>query len=68
MARKTKKERIIESASIAHSARNKSSLQDAMNAMLWAFAEGTRYEKDVEIAFDMLEAYHEMERNGRFIS
>lgn len=66
MARKTKKERMIEHASVAHSARNKASLQDAMNAMLWTLAEGTRYEKDVEIALDMLEKYHEAERRGRF--
>lgn len=66
MARKTKKMRMIEHVTEAHSARNKASLQDAMNAMLWVLAEGTRYEKDVEIAFDMLEKYHEAERQGRF--
>lgn len=66
MARKTKRLRMIESSSEAHSSRNKDKLQEAMNHMLWILAEGTRYEEDVSIAFDMLEQYHEARLQGRF--
>ena len=68
MAKKTKKEQMIELASFAHSARNKKDLDEAALSMLWVMVEGTRYEKDVEIAFDMREKYCEMERMGRFIN
>jgi len=33
--------------------------------MLWVMVKGTRYQTDVEIAFDMREKYHELERKGR---
>lgn len=61
MAKKeTKRERMIHATSIAHSARNEEKLQDAMNNMLWVLAEGTRYQKDVELAFEVLEKMHDL--------
>ncbi|MES9670529.1 MULTISPECIES: hypothetical protein [Bacillus] len=65
MAKKTKEERMIELASNAHSARNKNKLDEYMLNMLWVMVKGTRYQTDVEIAFDMREKYHELERKGR---
>lgn len=51
---------MIHATSIAHSARNEEKLQDAMNNMLWVLAEGTRYQKDVELAFEVLEKMHDL--------
>ena len=58
--------RMIEATADAQSSRNMDKLQDHMNRMLWILAEGTRYEEDVSIAFDMLEKYHELRLQGRF--
>lgn len=62
MPKKTKRERIIEAASLAHSATNIEDLEDAMHNMLWVLAEGTRYQEDVAIAYDMLEEFRERQR------
>ena len=65
MAKETKKERFLQAASIAHSARNVEKAQDAINQMLCILAKGTRYEDDVSIAFDELEKFHKAESEGR---
>ncbi|WP_332651623.1 hypothetical protein [Lysinibacillus sp. 54212] len=64
MPRKTKREKMIEAAAIAHSSRSKSDLENAMHHMLWVLAEGTRYQEDVEIAYEMLEKYRKIQRAG----
>lgn len=51
---------MIQAVSIAHSARTEEKLQDAMNNMLWVMAKGTRYQKDVELAFEALEKMHDL--------
>lgn len=66
MPKKSKRMRMIEATADAQSSRNMDKLQDHMNRMLWILAEGTRYEEDVSIAFDMLEKYHELRLQGRF--
>lgn len=58
--KETKRDLMIQAASIAHSARTEEKLQDAMNNMLWVMAKGTRYQKDVELAFEALEKMHDL--------
>ncbi|MBC6972053.1 hypothetical protein H9I32_06345 [Bacillus sp. Xin] len=65
MAKETKEERMIELASNAHRARNKDHLDKFMLSMLSVMVEGTRYQTDVKIAFDMRQKYDELERKGR---
>lgn len=62
---KKKEERMIELASNAHRARNKNDIDKFMLSMLWIMVEGTRYQTDVKIAFDIREKYDELERKGR---
>lgn len=66
MAKETKKERMFQAISVAHSGRNMDRVQQGINQMLFVLAEGTKWEEDVTIAFEILEEYQEMRRDGRF--
>lgn len=65
MPKQTKKERMLQAAIEARYARRHRDLQIAMNEMLLILAEGTRYERDVKEAFDMLDGYEAEIRAGR---
>ncbi|ARJ25970.1 hypothetical protein B7492_33500 (plasmid) [Bacillus mycoides] len=52
-------------ASNAHKARNKDHLDNLMLRMLSVMVQGTPYQTDVEMAFDMRRKYDELERKGR---
>lgn len=62
---RSKREQIAESLSKVQCAENIDDCQDFMNQMLWLIAKGTRYQGDVEEAFDSLEVFRERERQGR---
>ncbi|EJR49969.1 hypothetical protein IIO_06565 [Bacillus cereus VD115] len=56
---------MIELVSGAHRARNKDHLDNFILSMLSVMVQGTPYQADVEIAFDMRQKYDELERKGR---
>ncbi|PFC08218.1 hypothetical protein CN284_26965 [Bacillus cereus] len=56
---------MIELISGAHRARNKDHLDNFILSMLSVMVQGTPYQADVEIAFEMRQQYDELERKGR---
>ncbi|MGE6604471.1 hypothetical protein ACQKEY_22495 [Lysinibacillus fusiformis] len=61
----SKSELIIESLSKVQCSKNEDECLDHMTEMLWKIAKGTRYQSDVEVAFDVLQGFRDRKANGK---
>lgn len=60
-----KSESVIESLSKVQCSKDEDECLDHMTEMLWKIAKGTRYQSDVEIAFDVLLGFRDRKAQGK---
>jgi hypothetical protein len=63
--KQTKRDLVIDTLSKVHCSKNEEECLDYMTEMLWRIAKNTRYQNDVEEAFDILQKFRDGKAKGK---